>query len=166
MTPGSVRSVLSTRRDVICRAHAGFTLVELVVTIILISILAAVAAPRIFGRSAFDSRAFFDRSQSIVRFAQKIAIAQRRTVTVCVSASITASLASDCAVPLTDNSGNALQVPAPSGVTVTSSAPSITFNGLGQPSSALTIALNSTIPGDPARQITVAAETGYVSATP
>jgi hypothetical protein len=51
---------------------------------------------------------------------------------------------------------------APSGVTL--NAVEFSFDGLGRPSAAATITFTSTIAGDPARQITVAAETGYVTA--
>jgi len=37
-----------------------------------------------------------------------------------------------------------------------------TFDGLGRPSAPQTITLTSTIAGDPARQVVVEAETGYV----
>jgi len=40
---------------------------------------------------------------------------------------------------------------------------SFQFDGLGRPSAAVTIVLTSTIADDPARQILVASETGYVS---
>ena len=39
---------------------------------------------------------------------------------------------------------------------------SFSFGGLGQPSAAVTITFTSTVAGDPARQIIVEAETGYV----
>jgi len=44
---------------------AGFTLVELVVTIAILAIVAAVAAPRFFQASTFDSRGFYDKSTAI-----------------------------------------------------------------------------------------------------
>ena len=40
----------------------------------------------------------------------------------------------------------------------------ISFDGLGRPSAGATITFTSSIAGDPARQISIAAETGYVSA--
>ena len=58
--------------------------------------------------------------------------------------------------------GNPLRSVAPDGVTL-SPVGSFTFDGLGRPSGATTIVVSSSIPDDPARQIAVAAETGYVS---
>lgn len=54
--------------------HAGFTLVELVAVIILISILAAVAYPRISGTSGYDEIVVRDQLVSAVRFAQQRAM--------------------------------------------------------------------------------------------
>lgn len=60
----------------------GFTLVELVMTIALVGILAVVALPRMFDRDAFEGQGFFDQTVSVLHYAQKAAIAQRRTVCV------------------------------------------------------------------------------------
>jgi len=53
----------------------GFTLVELVLVIVLLSILSAVALPRFFERSAFQDRAVHDDIASTLRYAQKMAVA-------------------------------------------------------------------------------------------
>ncbi|MBX9904544.1 MAG: prepilin-type N-terminal cleavage/methylation domain-containing protein [Burkholderiales bacterium] len=144
---------------------AGFTLVELVVTIGILSIVAAVAAPRFFQASTFDSRGFYDKSVAVVRFAQKTAIAWRRPVFVCVTANqVIAGTAAGCGTRLTyPVSGTAAVETAPSGVTL--NPVEFSFDGLGSPSTgAVVITFTSTIAGDPARSITVAANTGYVAA--
>lgn len=65
---------------------AGFTLVELVAVMIIVSILAIAVFPRFTDQSAFESRGFHDETLSLLRFAQKTAIAQRRTVCVALNA--------------------------------------------------------------------------------
>lgn len=144
---------------------AGFTLVELVVIIALLGIVAAVAVPRFFQASTFESRGFYDKSVAVVRLAQKTAVAWRRPVFVCVLAGptrVVAGTASGCGTPLTYPSGPAASEQAPSGVTL--NVVEFSFDGLGRPSAAVTITFTSSITGDPARSITVAAETGYVAA--
>jgi MSHA pilin protein MshC len=142
----------------------GFTLVELVVTIAILGILAAVIGPRFIGRDAFASRGFYDQAEGVVRYAQKTAIAWRRPVYVCVTATtVSAGTVSGCGTLLVHPyTGDQLTTTAPSGVTL--SPASFGFDGAGRPSpnAQVTIAISSTIAGDPARSIVVEAETGYV----
>ena len=146
------------------RPYGGFTMVELVVTIMVLGLLAAVLVPRFVGRDAFASRGFYNEAQSVVRFAQKTAIAWRRPVFVCVTTTaVSGGTVSGCGTLLVHPvTGAALTTTAPAGVTLTPS--SFGFDGAGRPSpnAQVTIAINSTIAGDPARQIVVDAETGYV----
>jgi len=148
------------------RSH-GFTLVELVIVISLMGILGAIAASRMLTSQGFASRGFYDETQAVVRYAQKTAIAWRRTITVCISATDVSAISNaNCAsptyVPHPVNPANPLKSStAPSGVTLSPTG-SFTFDSGGRPSAATTITLNSTNTDDPARQIIVAAETGYV----
>ncbi len=145
-------------------------MVELIVVIVIVGIIATIAAPRMMDRRGFDSRAFYDRAQSVVRQAQKVAIARRASggpVLVCVAAnSISAGTGANCATPLPDPVGGGnLTFAAPSGVTL-SPVGNFSFDGSGQPSAGVTITLTSTIPDDPVRQIIVSAVTGYVQHAP
>lgn len=142
----------------------GFTLVELVVIISVLGLMAAVIAPRFFGRDTFASRGFHDEAQSVVRYAHKTAIAWRRPVFVCVTATtVSAGTVSGCGTLLVHPfTGNPLTATAPSGVTLTSVNFSFDSAGRPSPDAQVTIAFTSAIAGDPARQIVVEAGTGYV----
>ena len=134
-------------------------------TIVIVGILAVIVGPRFVSWKTYASRGFYDEAQAVVRYAQKTAIAWRRPVFVCISASeISAISNNDCNAPvaITHPVGGApLRATAPDGVTL-SPLGSFSFDGLGRPSAANTITLTSTIADDPARQIVVATETGYV----
>jgi MSHA pilin protein MshC len=178
LEPGTWNLELGTwnleQRARIARAR-GFTLVELVTVIAIAGLLAAVIGPRFVGRDAFASRGFHDEAQSVVRYAQKTAVAWRRQVYVCVTATAVkaGSLNNSCASSLLVHPANPAATltttPPPSGVTL---SPTVNFrfdgsgrllDNAGTPSAtAITITVTSTIAGDPARQIVVEAETGYV----
>jgi len=126
-----------------------------------------VVLPRLVDRRDFDTLKFYDQSLAAVRYAQKVAIAQRSQVFVVVApASLPASLSvcfdAGCATPVVDpGSGSALTVVAPGGVTLSMSQPSFAFTGLGSPSGVATPVL-VTVSGVPVRSFTVEPETGYV----
>ena len=140
------------------RLCAGFTLTELVVVIVIATILSAFAISRI-STQGFDTEGFANRAAAMVRYAQKLAISQRRTVVVVTTASNIRLCYADagCASAVHEPPGTApFSYNVPSGVSL--SATTVSFNGLGKPGAAATI----TVTGDVARTITVEAETGYV----
>jgi MSHA pilin protein MshC len=80
-TSGTVlpsRSPASGRFHV--RTAAGFTMVELVIVILLVGILGAIGAGRFFSRGGFDAAAYSEQAAAMLRFGQKLAIAQNRPV--------------------------------------------------------------------------------------
>lgn len=152
----------------------AFTLVELVIVMVLIGILAAVAIPRFADRNAFDAAGFANELTAALKHARKSAVAMRRNVCVGLGANtltFTRNLAADVAgfgcganaptLPLPGGADNVLL--APSGVTIAydpNSVASIAFNGLGQPSSAVTVTVTGN-DGTSAR-VMVEAGSGYV----
>lgn len=146
------------------RKRKGFTLPELVVTMVVLGILAAVAIPRFADRTTFDVFSFTEQTREALRFAQKSAIAKRRLVCVSLSSStIKLKVAQNfgdtsCTPDLIDPStGKAISQPVPSQVTITSA--SFSYDASGTPSAGQTITVSS---GSSTQTITVDAGTGYV----
>ena len=67
-------------------ATRGFTLIELVTSIVIIGVLGAVAAPHFFDTAAFNERGYIDEVGFTLRYAQKIAIASECDVSVAINA--------------------------------------------------------------------------------
>jgi MSHA pilin protein MshC len=143
--------------------------------LVLLGVLAVFAAPRLATVSDFKVRGFHDQTLAYLRYAQKTAIAQRRTVCVTwTSGSIALGISS---TPNTNNCDPSLalrgprgespaSVSAPAGVTYASLPLALNFDGLGQPVDAttgiaLTAARSLSVAGAPG-SITVESVTGYV----
>ena len=132
---------------------------------VVVGILAITALPRFANKSDFDARGFFDATASMLRYAQKSAVAQRRTVCVGfgVNSSVTLNIASvfngACDTPLAGTDGVApYALAAPAGVGF-AAAPA-NFNFL--PSGEASLGQNISVANLPGRSITVVAATGYV----
>lgn len=157
---------MTRRTSADVRKPAGFTLVELVVTMIILAIMAVAIVPRFANRQAFDARGFFDQARAAVEFARKAAIAERRNVCVIIAAgtlTVTrgAAFGDSCGPPaglplINPTTGNPFALSAPTGVTLATSSAGFTFDANGSTASAVTITVDGT------RVITVEAGTGYV----
>lgn len=128
------------------RAACGFTVIELVVVLVILGVLAISVLPRFFDRQMFEARGFHDATLGLLRYAQKAAIAQRRTV--CVSfATSRASLgiastagASACDLDLAGPTGNLPEsVQAASGTGYSTLPSNFSFDSWGRASSSQTI---------------------------
>jgi MSHA pilin protein MshC len=142
-------------------ASRGFTLIELTVVIIIVGILSVVAVAKLTGVDAFEVQGFFDSTKAAVRFAQKLAVAQRTNVVVVVNATSVSVCYTNpgCGSPVTDpTTGQAMTVSAPTGVSVTGPA-SVSFDGLGRANPGGTITVNG---AGISRSLVIEQETGYV----
>jgi MSHA pilin protein MshC len=136
-------------------------MVELIVVMVLVGILGAIGAARFFNRTGFDAAAFAEQGAAMLRYAQKLAVAQRRDVFVqatpqgimlCYSGASPCPAGQQVAPPAGANSGSSATrafcsaggsyVPSwhcegvPGGAAMTlspSTAGAFYFNGLGRP---------------------------------
>lgn len=139
--------------------------------IIMLGILSVFAAPHIFNNDSFNARGFHDETLAFLRYAQKSAIAQRRTVCVAFdSTSVTLTVAStatatNCDIGLRGPRGD---IPgtmiAKAGTAYSATPTDFNFDGLGQPVNGVgMLAQAQTIlVGKAEGSITVEAVTGYV----
>lgn len=134
----------------------GYSLIELVVVLVVAGILAAIAMPQ-FNQPQIDASWYQEQAKAALRYAQRQAVAQHRTVYVFVAASsIELCFAATNPCPagsgLPDmTTGNPYKINAPGGVSLVPLA--FSFNPLGQPSAGAPFTVGT---------VTVEAETGYV----
>jgi MSHA pilin protein MshC len=151
-------------RPSICRA-TGFTLTELVVVIVIATIISAFAIARI-NTASFEAEGFSNQLAATMRYAQKIAISQRRSVAVTITSSTVSltypGLAGTPALRKPPGT-EPYTISVPSVVTLggTLAGTTVTFNALGKPvGGGGTLQVSG---GDlPMVTLTVEAETGYV----
>ncbi len=168
LSPRSQTGVRGLQRHVV-RRHAGYTIVELVLVLVIIAILGALAGPRFFDNSAFDERGYLDELASSLRYAQKVAVASGCRVRAEITSSSyaltqQAPQAGHCdpadasfPLPVLLSTGQTMSGSAPSGVS-TSPAITIVYDALGRTN----LAANQTLTVGP-RSILVQAESGLVT---
>ncbi len=151
------------------RREYGFTIVELVAVMVIVGIIAAISAPRFVGVDAFEARGSYGTLTAALRYAQKTAIAQRRTV----YANLNTSTRIVC-LGYTTNCNSAVLDPATqtaytktlsNNVSISGSATTVGFDGLGRPVPNTTTTLtiqNAVVPSESTRTITIEQDTGYV----
>ena len=145
-------------RFFVARAR-GFTLIELVMVLVLLGVLAVYAAPKVLNTGDFSARGFHDETLGMLRYAQKTAIAHRRTV--CVTPGATGvTLTIDTSVPADGTCDAVPSLPnTPRGGTgLGTSVASFKFLPLG--STDQTAAVTITIPNT--ADIVVEKDTGFV----
>jgi MSHA pilin protein MshC len=161
----------------------GFTLVELISTILIIALIAAVSGPRFFDINVFQQQGFYDETISAIRYAQKYAVATGCAVQVTVAgnsytltqiplAAFVSNNPATCNTPpytggFSDpsNAGNNFARAAPAGMTLNSVPAAFVFCPLGDTSAGactgtyanvdVTLSVN-------AQPITVWGATGFV----
>lgn len=185
-----ITAASKTRRILQVRAQGGFTLIELVVTMIVVGILAVVVVPRLSLLRGYDEVGYRDKVKATLEYARKTAVAQRRIACVTVTAEPTKGVTSitltiDNVIPENPAAGGCLgilalpaadskycdstpppqnRVCAPS-ASIALTGPDIRFDALGRPlnssGSPLTTYVEYPIVGV-SPNIRVEAETGYV----
>ena len=146
----------------------GFTLVEMIATLIIIALIAAVSGPRFFDINVFRASGFYDETLSAVRYAQKLAVATNCNVRVNITATGFALYrpadAAACGsgiynTGVADPSSNepTFTRSAPPGVGFSTSpvTPNIIFSGDGRASAGVTVTVGG-------KSFNVIAETGFV----
>ena len=153
----------------------GFTLVELVLTIVLLGIISFVALPKFFNQATFDERFFYDDLVAATRYASKLAIGSGCAVRLSISASGYAlAQDSNCNFASPNYNLNVIRpdddavytnLDVPDSLTVSSSEATIIFwpnhqvvDGSGAAITTATIQLT----GEQTRQITIYGGSGYV----
>ena len=153
----------------------GFTLVELVMTLVLLGILSATALPKFFAVSSYQKPLFFDDTLSALRYAQKLAVATGCNVQISIDNNsytlsrpatadrslCTSTNPTDFSLPVRHpGTGEATYTHFENGVSLTANPSIFYFNALGQASADVTL----TVAGD--KIIAVVAATGFVYEIP
>ena len=130
---------------------------------VIVSILAVVAIPRMFDTTAFRSRGFYEELVNAARYGQKLAVASGCAVQLSISGSgFSLHQRQNCSGgnfdrPVPRPAGSAaFAAAAPSGVTLSASTASVVFDSLGRATPGnVTVSVDS-------HSFSIAGESGYV----
>jgi MSHA pilin protein MshC len=157
------------RREADFTRQNGFTIVELVAVMVIAGIIAAICAPRFVGVDAFNARGSYGTLTAALRYAQKTAVAQRRTVYAVVNTTartVCLGYTSNCSSAVIDPATQAAYAKILSNnVNISASTTPIGFDGLGRPvpnATATFTIQNAVVPSESTRTITIEQDTGYV----
>ena len=169
----------------------GFTMVELIVTIIILGILAVVAGPKFFSTNKFEEMGFADVTANALRYGNKVALAtgcdtrvvktviDSKTVIAAYQRDASGTTCQDTAAAFTQkvkpvvyvgDDSTHLKKEVPNGISLTDF--DVYFDSKGKPynyssppgsalASALTITVQASGSGS-SRSVTIEPETGYV----
>lgn len=153
----------------------GFSLIELIVVMIVLSIISIFAVSRFSSRTVFDEAGFFQESLSATRYAQKMAIASGCDIRVLFTATDYTLTRWQNGASCAANGGTGVQgVSRPGGGNFTNTVPNgvslsaaeLYFDQIGRPRSVATnnlLAATTITIGS--RVITVEGETGFTRCT-
>lgn len=144
----------------------GFTLIELVMSMVLISILSATMLPRFFNLGTYQEKVLFDDTLNAIRYAQKLAVATGCNVQLVIASNQFSlkrpSARSKCSSKTSADFTLSVVQPG-AGVVYTGSQPGVTltattlyFDALGTASVSASINVGSS------HSIAVVASTGFV----
>ena len=161
-------SVYKTRPTGRVFASKGFTLVELIVTMIILGVIASVAGPKFFGKGSYDEIGFSNTLTSTLGFAQKLAMTSgcdtRVTLTSTTASVFQRATACDTGTltrPVERMTGDAYVEAVPSGLTVETF--DIYYDSRGRPRATDdSLYLNANDISIGSRTVRIEAETGYV----
>lgn len=147
------------------RAPAGFTLFEVVLVLVLMSVMSIYVAPKSFNTSALTLDAQARNLVGHLQRAQLLATATGNAVYFCSNSTtylIQVGPSTCPSLPATLNSSRPIQVTLEKNATLSVNN-ALVYDSLGQPNAATNLVLNASPAGSKTITVNVAAVTGYVT---
>lgn len=113
--------------------HRGFTLVELITTIVVIGIISVMVIPRFMDLDVFEERSASGELITAARYAQQLSMARGTNHRLIIGANSYTVERADGTPVANPNGGGSYTVTVP-GTGLATATPNITFNSLGQAS--------------------------------